>query len=51
MKLTRWEFERILEALDNLIEDREDQGESVRNVYRLRDKVLSYGEVTGKYRG
>lgn len=51
MKLTRWELERILEALNNLIEDREEQGGGTKNFERLRDKVVSYGEMTGKYRG
>lgn len=50
MKLTRWELERVLEALDKLIEEQQTEGRSTKNLLRLRSKALSYGDLTGKIR-
>ena len=51
MKLTSWEVERVLEALDTLIEEREEAGRGTSNYYRLRSKVVSYAQQTGKIHG
>lgn len=51
MKLTQWELEKLLEALDALIEERKQEGQGTKNFERLYSKVSRYGEMTGKIRG
>lgn len=51
MKLTKWEVERILEALELRIEAVQEQGRGTKNFERLHAKVRTYAEMTGKCRG
>lgn len=50
MKLTVWELERILEAIDTLIDERVRMERSTKSFLRLRAKVVSYAEKAGKRR-
>lgn len=51
MKVTSWELQKLLEALEALVNKREGEGESSRSLRRLKNKLVSYGEQTGKLRG
>lgn len=48
MKLTSWELERVLEAIDILIEGREREGRGTSSLYRLRNKYSRWAQKTGK---
>ena len=51
MKLTKWEVERILEALELRIEAVQSAGKGTKNFERLHAKVAAYASMTGKRRG
>lgn len=51
MKLTRWEVEQVLAALAQIREQRAEEGHSTKNLSRLYDKVVAYGEMKGAVRG
>ncbi len=51
MKLTKWEVGRILEALDEHIEQAARAGRGTKNLERLHAKVAAYATMTGKLRG
>lgn len=48
MKLTSWELERVLEALDMLIDERVENEKGTSSLYRLRNKYVSWAQKTGK---
>lgn len=50
MKLTQWEFENLIEALEDRIEGAAREGRGTKNLERLYGKVVAHAEMTGKRR-
>lgn len=50
VKLTQWEFESLIEALEDRIEGAAREGRGTKNLERLRSKVVAHAEMTGKRR-